>query len=71
MLLAACVNEYFSEMKSAEEGNEPSEDRIYKGYKAVLDSKTSDETLVAFFIALSRKLYWSWIDTNKMRPYTS
>ncbi|XP_030466252.1 aluminum-activated malate transporter 12-like [Syzygium oleosum] len=60
--IEACVNEYFSEMKSAEEGNEPSEDRIYKGYKAVLDSKTSDETLA---------LHASWEPRRKRRCYIS
>ncbi|XAR54829.1 hypothetical protein NMG60_11030135 [Bertholletia excelsa] len=46
--IEACVNEYFSEKETAEltrERSSSSEDPIYKGYKAVLDSKSIDETL--------------------------
>lgn len=64
--IEACVNEYFND--SAEEVkinlmDKPSddEDPIYKGYKAVLDSKSIDETLVSFFffliITLSNKKF--------------
>ncbi|XP_048132053.1 aluminum-activated malate transporter 12-like [Rhodamnia argentea] len=60
--IEACVNEYFSEVKPAEEGNEPTEDRIYKGYKAILDSKTSDETLA---------LHASWEPRRKRHCYIS
>ncbi|PKI46895.1 hypothetical protein CRG98_032706 [Punica granatum] len=42
--IEACVNEYF-DAKLAERKDETSEDPIYKGYKAVLDSKSTDETL--------------------------
>ncbi|KAL1354500.1 hypothetical protein HN51_068304 [Arachis hypogaea] len=43
--IEACVNEYFyGEIESSGE-DKSSEDPIYKGYKAVLDSKSSDEML--------------------------
>ncbi|XP_052170074.1 aluminum-activated malate transporter 12-like isoform X1 [Diospyros lotus] len=44
--IQGCVNEYFNneEIEESKEG-EYSEDPIYKGYKAVLDSKSTDETL--------------------------
>ncbi|XP_052210276.1 aluminum-activated malate transporter 12-like [Diospyros lotus] len=46
--IEACVNEYFkeeeTEAKKLDE-DESTEDPIYMGYKAVLDSKSSDETL--------------------------
>ncbi|KAF8027227.1 hypothetical protein BT93_E0211 [Corymbia citriodora subsp. variegata] len=60
--IEACVNEYFSEAKLTEEVNEPLEDHIYKGYKAVLDSKTSDETLA---------LHASWEPRHKRHCYIS
>ncbi|CAL5432370.1 unnamed protein product [Camellia sinensis] len=48
--IQACVNEYFSDEEETEESREKSssssEDLIYKGYKAVLESKSNDETLV-------------------------
>lgn len=47
---AACINEYFSdkeEQEKAKENSMEAEDPIYNGYKAVLDSKSSDETLVS------------------------
>ncbi|KAI4315140.1 hypothetical protein L6164_027983 [Bauhinia variegata] len=44
--IEGCVNEYFSESVLEEaESMKSSEDPIYKGYKAVLDSKSSDEML--------------------------
>ncbi|KAF5960116.1 hypothetical protein HYC85_001325 [Camellia sinensis] len=47
--IQACVNEYFSDEEETEESREKSssssEDLIYKGYKAVLESKSNDETL--------------------------
>ncbi|KAL0315547.1 UNVERIFIED_CONTAM: Aluminum-activated malate transporter 12 [Sesamum radiatum] len=46
--IEGCVNEYFSSSEAAANTGEDramSEDPIYKGYKAVLDSKSSDETL--------------------------
>lgn len=43
---AACVMRYFNDSENQETQDDPSEDLIYKGYKAVLDSKTKDETLV-------------------------
>lgn len=46
---AACVMEYF-DAKLADAEDKSSEDPIYKGYKAVLDSKSVDETLVSFFL---------------------
>ncbi|KHN01683.1 Aluminum-activated malate transporter 12 [Glycine soja] len=42
--IEACVNEYFNGEMEASNDKISSED-IYKGYKAVLDSKTTDETL--------------------------
>ena len=43
---AACVVEYFFDSDKQVMEDESSEDPIYKGYKAVLDSKATDETLV-------------------------
>ncbi|XP_070006195.1 aluminum-activated malate transporter 12-like isoform X3 [Nicotiana sylvestris] len=47
----ACINEYFSdkeEQEKAKENSMEAEDPIYNGYKAVLDSKSSDETLAVY-----------------------
>ncbi|CAI0418631.1 unnamed protein product [Linum tenue] len=56
--IEVCVNEYFSDEavteareESDDEEKSCDEDPIYKGYKAVLDSKSTDETLA---------LYASW-----------
>ncbi|CAN4099765.1 unnamed protein product [Withania somnifera] len=52
--IEACTKEYFSDNEEQEKAREYSmemEDPIYKGYKAVIDSKSSDETLA---------LYASW-----------
>lgn len=46
---AACVDEYFNDPNLEETGNKSAEDPIYDGYKAVLDSKSIDETLVYEF----------------------
>ena len=44
---AACVNEYFNDADETEETQITSaEDPIYEGFKAVLDSKSTDETMV-------------------------
>ncbi|XP_057977289.1 aluminum-activated malate transporter 12-like [Malania oleifera] len=43
--IEACVNKYFSDAESEVREDKSSEDPIYKGYKAVLDSKSIDETL--------------------------
>ncbi|KAK4420155.1 Aluminum-activated malate transporter 12 [Sesamum alatum] len=43
--IQACVNEYFSNEDPNASKDKSSEDPIYKGYKAVLDSKSTDETL--------------------------
>ncbi|KAL2489769.1 Aluminum-activated malate transporter 12 [Forsythia ovata] len=43
--IEVCVNEYFSNEERSCNTNKSSEDPIYKGYKAVLDSKSTDETL--------------------------
>lgn len=40
------MNEYFEEK---EKEKTDSKDRIYEGYQAVLDSKSTDETLVSLF----------------------
>ncbi|KAL0553026.1 hypothetical protein IC582_006911 [Cucumis melo] len=43
--IEACVNEYFFDTEIDENKESCSGDQIYKGYKAVLDSKSTDETL--------------------------
>ncbi|XP_028184430.1 aluminum-activated malate transporter 12-like [Glycine soja] len=44
--IQVCVREYFYDSaKEATEDDDSSEDPIYEGYKAVLDSKANDETL--------------------------
>ncbi|GFP83602.1 aluminum-activated malate transporter 12 [Phtheirospermum japonicum] len=43
--IQACVNEYFSTEDTNAAEDKSSDDPIYKGYKAVLDSKSTDETL--------------------------
>jgi len=48
MNFAACVNEYFVDPSIEETEKQSSEDPIYEGYKAVLDSKSKDEALVRF-----------------------
>jgi hypothetical protein len=48
VICAACVNEYFNDSDLEVIRNKSSEDPIYEGYKAVLDSKSIDETLVSF-----------------------
>ncbi|EOA16338.1 hypothetical protein CARUB_v10004488mg [Capsella rubella] len=45
--IEACVNEYFEE-KETEKETSDSKDRIYEGYQAVLDSKSTDETLALY-----------------------
>lgn len=44
---AACVDEYFNDAEKEVAQDKSLEDPIYKGYKAVLDSKSIDETLVS------------------------
>ncbi|XP_027364825.1 aluminum-activated malate transporter 12-like [Abrus precatorius] len=43
--IEACVTKYFCDSENQEPHDDSSEDLIYKGYKAVLDSKAKDETL--------------------------
>ncbi|CAK9173379.1 unnamed protein product [Ilex paraguariensis] len=43
--IEACVGEYFKDEEAEPNKDKSSEDPIYKGYKAVLDSKSIDETL--------------------------
>ncbi|KAF8380681.1 hypothetical protein HHK36_028171 [Tetracentron sinense] len=43
--IEACVNEYFRDLENGATENKSSDDPIYKCYKAVLDSKSNDETL--------------------------
>ena len=43
---AVCVKEYFYDSAKSPCQHDSSKDPIYEGYKAVLDSKTTDETLV-------------------------
>lgn len=44
---AACVHEYFQDPDQRMVGDESSEDPIYNGYREVLDSKSTDESLVS------------------------
>ncbi|KAL1217713.1 Aluminum-activated malate transporter 14 [Cardamine amara subsp. amara] len=46
--IEACVNEYFEEEEKDAETSDLSEDTIYNGYKAVLDSKSTDEALAMY-----------------------
>ncbi|PPS02859.1 hypothetical protein GOBAR_AA17798 [Gossypium barbadense] len=55
-----CVNEYFNDPEIKENQDKSSEDPIYKGYKAVLDSKSIDETLA---------LYASWEPRHSRHCY--
>ena len=51
--IAACVNEFFyGEIHVSDGDVESSEDTIYKGYNAVLDSKSTDETLVSSYLSI-------------------
>ncbi|KAJ6701309.1 ALUMINUM-ACTIVATED MALATE TRANSPORTER 10 [Salix koriyanagi] len=43
--IEACVSAYFNDVEKETTQDKSSEDPIYKGYKAVLDSKSQDETL--------------------------
>uniref|UniRef100_A0A7N0UW47 Uncharacterized protein n=1 Tax=Kalanchoe fedtschenkoi TaxID=63787 RepID=A0A7N0UW47_KALFE len=43
--IEACVSAYFKDSDAETKLDESTEDSIYKGYKAVLDSKSTDETL--------------------------
>ncbi|KAA3469220.1 Aluminum-activated malate transporter 12-like protein [Gossypium australe] len=58
--IEACVNEYFNDPEIKENQDKSSEDPIYKGYKAVLDSKSIDETLA---------LYASWEPRHSRHCY--
>ncbi|GMJ06050.1 aluminum-activated, malate transporter 12, quick-activating anion channel 1 [Hibiscus trionum] len=58
--IEACVNEYFNDSEIKENQEKSSEDPIYKGYKAVLDSKSTDETLA---------LYASWEPRHSKHCY--
>ncbi|OMO77262.1 Aluminum-activated malate transporter [Corchorus capsularis] len=60
--IEACVNEYFDDSHEVkkEKQDQSSEDPIYKGYKAVLDSKSIDETLA---------LYASWEPRHSRHCY--
>ncbi|XP_022757548.1 aluminum-activated malate transporter 12-like [Durio zibethinus] len=58
--IEACVNEYFNDSEIKENQDKSSEDPIYKGYKAVLDSKSIDETLA---------LYASWEPRHSRHCY--
>lgn len=46
VVFAACVNEYFSEADIQATYDKSTEDPICKALKAVLDSKSNDETMV-------------------------
>ncbi|KAH1074922.1 hypothetical protein J1N35_027250 [Gossypium stocksii] len=58
--IEACVNEYFNDSELKENQEKSPEDPIYKGYKAVLDSKSTDETLA---------LYASWEPRHSRHCY--
>ncbi|XVF13598.1 hypothetical protein REPUB_Repub08aG0221400 [Reevesia pubescens] len=58
--IQSCVNEYFNDSEIKENQDKSSEDPIYKGYKAVLDSKSTDETLA---------LYASWEPRHSRHCY--
>ncbi|XVF51958.1 hypothetical protein PTKIN_Ptkin04bG0226000 [Pterospermum kingtungense] len=58
--IEACVNQYFNDSEIKENRDNSSEDPIYKGYKAVLDSKSTDETLA---------LYASWEPRHSRHCY--
>ncbi|XP_075509838.1 aluminum-activated malate transporter 12-like [Primulina tabacum] len=58
--IEACVNEYFSNDTIDEDKEKSLEDPIYKGYKAVLDSKSTDETLA---------LHASWEPPHSIHCY--
>ena len=49
---AACVDKYFNDEELDREIDETVEDSIYTYYKAVLDSKSTDETNVSSCISL-------------------
>lgn len=63
--LAACVNEYFNDTEMEETQNiSPDQDPIYKGFKAVLDSKSHDETMVSKYLVFYFILFK--FSTNKL-----
>lgn len=45
-LMPGCVDEYFSGCRTDEKVEDESDDIIYQGYKFVLDSKATDDSLV-------------------------
>lgn len=47
---SACVSGYFNNDAPHINEDEPEEDPVCLGYKAILDSKSTDETLVGFFM---------------------
>ena len=53
-IFVACVTEYFNDAETGENNQKSKEDEdpIYKGFKAVLDSKSQDETMVSYFFSL-------------------
>ncbi|KAK8998071.1 hypothetical protein V6N11_012603 [Hibiscus sabdariffa] len=58
--IEACVNEYFNDSEVKENQEKSEEDPIYNGYRAVLDSKSIDETLA---------LYASWEPRHSRHCY--
>lgn len=55
-VFTACVNDYFNDAEVLVTKDNESEDPAYKGYKAVLDSKSIDESLVSSLYLLEIKL---------------
>ncbi|CAJ1977682.1 unnamed protein product [Sphenostylis stenocarpa] len=55
--IQACVVRYFND---SETQDDESDDLIYKGYKAVLDSKSKDETLILQGCEIKQALQASW-----------
>lgn len=52
-MFSACVNEYFKDQeKEHDQVRDDDDSSVIKGYRLVLDSKSSDETLVIHLMAL-------------------
>lgn len=47
---SACVSGYFNNEAPHINEDEPEKDPVYLGYKAILDSKSADETMVSLFL---------------------
>jgi predicted transcriptional regulator len=70
-MVAACVNEYFRDQDKGDDVLDKQEEArasIQVGYRAVLDSKSSDETLVSNLatFSLSQDYLFSFCDSLKI-----